>query len=158
MRKNRRPATAEEKERAAERRARVRELARQISAMSLDERLAMAKAAGVRTIEGHELSIRNQCLCISQRDGVSVVGGLRQWRAAGRRVRKGEHGLGIWVPVAGEGANTESEGEGESRTFFVVGYVFDVSQTDQASEPNEELSEMASTAATRGSQYAEVAA
>lgn len=134
----RRQPTAEQKQKAAERRAAFRALAKRISELTEDERLALAARAGIRTIEGRELSIVNQCLLMTQRGNATVVGGFQQWKRAGRQVRKGEHGLSIWIPVGfgrkdGEatGAEIGETGE-EKRRGFIMGTVFDVSQTDPA--------------------------
>ena len=68
----------------------------------------------------------------------SVVGGFSQWRQAGRRVKKGEHGMGIWIPVGKPKDEKEPEPSGEKekdRIHFVLGTVFSIEQT----EPIEEL-------------------
>ncbi len=67
-----------------------------------------------------------------------MVGGFRQWKDKGRSVRKGEHGLMIWVPTGkGEKAEdgapvpaAEAGAEKEKRAGFIMGTVFDVTQTD----------------------------
>ena len=135
--------TAEQKAKAAERRARFTELAKQIAALTDDERAALvARVGAIVTCEGHALSVHNSCLVLTQLPTASMVGGFRQWKAHGRSVRKGEHGLMIWVPTSrttdAEPAPTEgapaadaAEGEGEGkRAGFVMGTVFDVTQTE----------------------------
>ena len=98
---SRRAPTAEQKAKAAERRDRFRALVKAVAEMSDAERAALVDRCGsVVTIEGHPLSFFNTCLVLSQNPGASVVGGFAQWIKAGRAVRKGERGLGIWVPVA----------------------------------------------------------
>lgn len=110
----------------------MRALAQRIGAMPEEQRAALAARAGIRTIEGHALSVFNCCMVLSQMPA-SVVGGFQQWRKAGRCVRKGEHGAAIWVPVpvgkAREGAES-GDAEGEGGTRFVLGTVFDIAQTD----------------------------
>jgi hypothetical protein len=79
-------------------------------------------------------------LVLTQFPTASMVGGFRQWQAHGRRVRKGERGLMIWVPTSarydGEAAPVPqpadaAPGEGEGRrSGFVMGTVFDISQTE----------------------------
>lgn len=136
-----RKAPTEAQKRAAEqRREQFKALAKTVSAMDEDSRQLLAMECGIRTVEGRELSPFNQCLIHHQRPGCSVVGGFRQWLAAGRIVRKGETGLGLWVPVgskAGDASNPDAKGEsseGDSAKSrggsFIMGIVFDVSQTD----------------------------
>ena len=64
------------------------------------------------------------------REAPSIVGGFQQWRKQGRMVRKGEHGYMIWIPThrKEEGAPEDDEGE----LNFIIGYVFDVTQTEVA--------------------------
>jgi len=116
---------------AAERRAKVRKLAKEVSAMGLAERIELATRAGIRTIEGRELSAFNQCLLIAQDKNVTVVGGFRQWKAAGRIVRKGERALAIWIPCQRKSEDTDTDtGETVEDTYFSIGSVFDVAQTE----------------------------
>ena len=135
VRRTRRQPTEAQRAAAAERRSRMRLLAKQVSAMPVEERTALAQRIGLRTIEGHELSCFNACMVFMQRPCASIVGGFQQWRRAGRMVRKGEHGAAIWVPVG-----TPREGEQGQDTpdlddvRFVLGTVFDVSQTDAISD------------------------
>jgi hypothetical protein len=152
--------TAEQKAAAAERRARFTELAQRVAGMSDDDRAALVAHVGaVVTCEGRALSVHNSCLVLTQLPTASMVGGFRQWKAHGRSVRKGEHGLMIWVPTARttdaeptatEGAPAagagEAEGEGK-RAGFVMGTVFDVTQTEPTAER-----ESAAHAAVVGSQ------
>ncbi len=135
-----RRATEEQKQKAAARREAFRALAKRISDLTEEEREALAARAGIRTIEGRELSPVNQCLLINQRDRVTVVGGFQQWRRAGRAVNKGEHGLAIWVPVGFGRQDGETTGEQigengeERRRGFIMGTVFDISQTSPADD------------------------
>jgi hypothetical protein len=119
------------------RRERFQELVNQLAKMDDQQRASFtAKMPAVITVEGHALSITNAILCVMQRANITVVGGFKQWRATGRAVRKGEHGLMIWFPKAkaGEAADdaqqvgTATDTRGEVR--FLVGYVFDVTQTE----------------------------
>jgi hypothetical protein len=135
--------TAQQKVAAAERRARFTALAQRVAEMSDDERAALVAHVGaVVTCEGRALSVHNSCLVLTQLPTASMVGGFRQWQAHGRRVKKGEHGLMIWVPTSrkddaepaptdGAPATDASKVEGEGkRSGFVMGTVFDVSQTE----------------------------
>lgn len=123
----RKQATEAQKAAAAERRAKLKSIADTVAAMSDAERQAIA-ARGIRTIEGHELSLRNQAMLFAQFEGVSIVGGFKQWRAAGRQVRKGSKALGILYPAP----TGQKDEDGEDRVYFRVGNVFDISQTDPA--------------------------
>lgn len=109
-----------------ERKARIKELRARLTAMTTEERQALVLKHGVVTVEGRSLSIKNQCLLILQNIAVTVVGGYRQWQAAGRQVRKGEQGMLIWFPV---GAKNEEGDITEAERFFTAS-VFDVSQTE----------------------------
>lgn len=137
----RKAPTEEQKRKAAARREAFRALAKRISDLTEDERLALAARAGIRTIEGRELSVYNQCLLLTQRGAVTVVGGFQQWKRAGRSVRKGETGLAIYVPTFGkkeggeESATAADDGQGEGegeggKRGFIMGTVFDIAQTE----------------------------
>ena len=140
--------TAQQKAAAAERRERFTALAKRVAEMSDDERAALVAHVGaVVTCEGRALSAHNSCLVLTQLPTASMVGGFRQWKAHGRSVRKGEHGLMIWVPTSRKenaeptagptqpAGDAPAEGEGK-RAGFVMGTVFDVTQTDPTGERN----------------------
>lgn len=120
--------TDEQKEKAAARRAAFRDLAAKIDAMSDEERQAFAeRMPAVATIEGRALSGKNSMLVSHQYEGATLVGGYNQWKAAGRQVRKGEKSIAIWVPRLSGEDSQDPEG-------FVIGSVFDISQTDPIEE------------------------
>ena len=127
--RSRRQPTEAQKAKAAERRSAMRKLAQKISAMSQEERDAIAARIGVVTIEGRVLSVYNACMIWSQNPAATVVGGFRQWLKAGRAVCKGQRGLSIWVPCVKH--DTETPPNKPDETFFVLGTVFDVSQTQE---------------------------
>lgn len=142
----RRAPTEEQKAKAAERREKFRALCKAVADMSEDARAALvSRAGGILTCEGRPLSTHNSCLLLSQFSGVSVVGGFWQWQKCGRRVRKGSTGLSLWIPTAVKAGvvSTEAEPaappvEGEKkagRSRFIVGTVFDITQTDAMDEP-----------------------
>jgi hypothetical protein len=141
MKTTRRPPTAEQKQKAAERRERFKALAAQVAAMSEDERAALVmKVGAIVTCEGRTLSVHNSCLVLTQLPTASMVGGFWQWQDKGCRVKKGEHGLMIWIPTA-KGEKTEhaapiaqgdAGAEKEKRSGFIMGTVFDVTQTEPA--------------------------
>ena len=103
--------------------------------MSAEQRTALAACLpGIATVEGRALSVFNACLIASQNPQSTIVGGFRQWIKAGRAVRKGEHGMCIWVPLR-QGADSDAEESGvngdETSMRFILGTVFDVTQTQE---------------------------
>lgn len=153
MTTRRRAPTAEQSARAAERREKFRELARKIAALPDAERSELVMRAGaVLTCEGRALSQVNTLSLVMQRPAVSMVGGFWQWKRAGRRVRKGECGLSIWIPRIGKVDGSAADGPadvshggepidsaaGAAKSpgrRFIIGTVFDVSQTDPEPAP-----------------------
>lgn len=124
--------SAEQQAAREAKRARVRNFANQISKLTPEQRMALAKRCPVMTIEGRELSPFNQCLAAMQNPSVTVVGGFRQWIKSGRAVRKGEHGLIIWVPLGRKSTDQNGETHTEmDEKRFILGSVFDVSQTQE---------------------------
>lgn len=145
MKKQRKELTPEQIAARDARRARFRELARQVASMSDEQRQQLiARLPAVVTIEGRPLSPCNTILCSFQNPAATLVGGFRQWIAHGRTVRKGERGLMIWVPTSGRSAGAEGESSavvvpdsaGEhgdnagGSVRFICGTVFDVTQTE----------------------------
>ena len=134
---SRRKATPEQIAKAKEKRSKIREIAQRISKMSDEQRRAVVRDWPT-TIEGHALSVHNACLLAYQTFGANsptVVCGFRQWKRAGRFVRKGESGMSIWIPLGIHKSKDEETGEitetGE-RTGFGLATVFAISQTDEA--------------------------
>lgn len=99
----------------------------------------------VVTVEGHALSPTNCVLAIMQCPVAKTVGGFRQWKKHGRQVMKGQKGIAIWFPCKTrqeDGDEGEGDGETQSRAFFRVGTVFDISQTEPLTErPDKEPKE-----------------
>lgn len=125
--------TPEQKQKAIERREKFRALVRQVAAMPDADRAAMIDRIGaVVTCEGRALSLTNTMLlsyAVSRGFNggrVSMVGGFQQWIRQGRAVAKGQHGINIWIPIAGKKDSDE-----EDETHFIMGTVFDVSQTQE---------------------------
>lgn len=88
----------------------------------------------VATVEGRKLSLNNTILVYHQSMSEtipSIVGGFRQWQAAGRYVRKGEHGMLIWFPIG----KKNEDGDIDAAERFYTTTVFDISQT----EPQEKV-------------------
>ena len=122
-----RPPTEEQKAASAERRERFRALSKRIAEMPEADRAALAARISPVTVEGRGLSLHNTIMIGFQLPTATVVGGFAQWRQAGRAVRKGEHGIAIWVPRFAGKSDADDAGSPEG---FIIGYVFDVSQTD----------------------------
>ena len=117
--------TAEQQSARDARRSEFARLAGTIAKLSDAERATLASKCAIVTVEGHPLSPFNTCLIAAQCPAATIVGGFKQWLRAGRCVRKGEHGLAIWVPTVKKDADTDN-----AETRFVMGTVFDCSQTD----------------------------
>jgi hypothetical protein len=119
-----------------DRKEHARNLARKISKMTDDERRRLAAGLLVRTIEGRILSPVNQLLIAGQgAAGATIVGGFRQWLKAGRVVKKGEKSLAIWCPTTRKARNPKTGAEEPDETGFILGSVFDVSQTVELEQP-----------------------
>lgn len=137
--------TEEQKAKAAERKAKFKALWKTVAAMPELQRIQLSNKLGLVTCEGHSLSLCNQMLIALQCPGASVLGGFRQWLKHGRCVRKGEHGSMIWVPCGGgkkndlpmdgtaSGVSAIADGApaDENDTRFIIGTVFDISQTEE---------------------------
>ena len=131
---------------AVARKERVRLLAETIAGMSEEEKQAYIDRVGVVARIGAEgrqlLSIPNMVMALYQREGVTLVGGYRQWAKMGRQVRKGEQSIKIFAPRA---VTRVVEAEGESVSIggvrFVLISVFDISQTDLIGNAVNEMAE-----------------
>lgn len=129
--------TPEQIKKRDERRSKFRTLVKQVADMPEFERVQIANRFGLRTVEGHELSLCNTMLVYMQNPKASMVGGFRQWINAGRAVRKGEHGAMIWVPIGKKPESPtgalllpEFSGQRDEEARFLIGTVFDIAQTD----------------------------
>ncbi len=108
----------------------LHKMAATIRGMTQDQREAMATKIGTITAEGRALSFFNCCF-LAQQSGrhLAQVGGFRQWKKAGRCVKKGEHAIGaIYVPMSRKKKNG-TEDEKDNRVRFLLVPVFDVDQT-----------------------------
>lgn len=110
-----------------ERRKLKKQFADKVKAMSESERQAIADKFGVVTIEGRSLSCYNCCMVWMQNPSATVVGGFKQWKKSGRIVRKGQHGMAIWVPIG----TKDSDGNLSEVDRCILGTVFDISQTEE---------------------------
>ena len=135
-----RKLTDEQLQASTERRERFKGFAATVAKMTEDERWAMALKMPVVTIEGKALSHANACLIALQAPGATIVGGFRQWRTAGRFVRRGEKGLCLWVPTfkAGSDDTPQPGSDTEVKRRFIVGTVFDIGQTSADGEEETE--------------------
>jgi antirestriction protein ArdC len=81
----------------------------------------------------HRYSFGNVMLIAFQKPTATHVAGFQKWRAFGRFVRKGEHGILVLAPIV-RGKTQDSQrvetDEPLSPVGFRAAYVFDISQTD----------------------------
>ncbi len=77
-------------------------------------------------------SWHNQMLIWRQKPDASFVGGFNTWLKCGRFVRKGEKGIAILAPMFFKDKRQTADGNDaeNTRIWFKVVYVFDISQTD----------------------------
>ena len=131
--RRKRKLTPEQAERARARREKFKAYYKQVKALSEGDRERLASRVQVHTIEGHGLSVHNQCLLALQCPACTIVGGFRQWKKAGRHVRKGESGHMIWIPRFRNKSDVPEGQERESMGVegFIVGTVFDIGQTEE---------------------------
>ena len=132
--------SAEQRAAYEARRGAFRRLAKAIAAMTPEQRADLARKTIPLSIAGRAFSPYNTILLAMQKPAGTVFGGFRQWIEAGRCVRKGEHGAMIWckggskseaAPLESRNEEpTAAEVEAGSSLRFVVGTVFDVSQTE----------------------------
>jgi hypothetical protein len=110
-----------------EKKAKLANLRTQLANMSPEQKQKLIARGLIATVEGRVLSAHNTIMCYLQSPKVTptIVGGYNQWKAAGKHVGKGEHGMTILFPARKQG---ELE-EGEKQVFF-TGTVFDVSQVE----------------------------
>ena len=98
----------------------------------LDEYGGLARRMPIVNVTGHALSVFNNCLLIRQAAGapLTIVGGFKQWLAAGRVVMAGQHGYAIWYPRGKrKAADDTADDEKRSAVSFGTATVFDISQT-----------------------------
>ena len=127
--------TAQQRADADARREKFRGFVKHLAKMSAVERAEMAaRLPVIVTADAHPLSGRNTLLLALQCPAATVVGGFRQWLQHGRCVRKGEHGHMIWFPKTPKQDEHKQPGEisaSEMEIHFLIGTVFDVSQTEE---------------------------
>lgn len=85
-----------------------------------------------------QYTITNQAFLLVQNPEATDVHPFSYWVEKGRRVKKGEKALKVWVPVARkqkpEGKNLETMTDEERKVYFRTGNVFDISQTETQEE------------------------
>ena len=145
-------ATDSPQSRAADRAARVAALQDQIvtATAALVDAGAWQRMLAVAA-RFHRYSLGNQLLIAAQNPDATRVAGFESWKALGRQVRKGEHGIVILAPMTFTRRTTDTDsaapdgdanapadpgaaprGEGTVQTFtrFRTVHVFDIDQTD----------------------------
>jgi hypothetical protein len=127
MKKQRKAPTAAQKAAAAQKRAELSALSRQI------KKAIKAGAIDAATVnEGLELIYRSQT-------GQSTFHTFAGWKAKGKSVKKGEHGFPIWgqprkskeTPDQPEQTAQTEPGE-EGFSFFPIAYLFHAGQVESA--------------------------
>ena len=143
MRQNKALTPEERKERL---RAAHQQLAESVARLMTAEgwQAAMQRRAWMR-----RYSFRNFMLILQQCPDATDVRSLREWNAAGRRVRKGEHSIKIWAPsirkrdpsAAASGDEAGRDEEDRAAVRFILVSVFDVSQTEGTPLPRATLAD-----------------
>lgn len=112
-----------------ERQQKIQALRTKLSSLTDAQKEKLISQGLVATVEGRLLSHHNTLLVYLQSPGTipTVVAGFKQWKAAGRIVSKGQHGLMVWFPC---GTKNQETGDVEEPEYFNAGYVFDISQTE----------------------------
>lgn len=127
--------TPEARAAAEAKRAAFRNFANQIAKMTPEERQDLAMNSPITTINLQPLSVKNQCLIALQMPTATICAGFRQWLKAGRAVKKGEKAINIWIPTGCSKADGTGEDAAEAtETRFIVGSVFDITQTEEAKQ------------------------
>ncbi len=76
-----------------------------------------------------QYTMKNQGYLLTQKPDATDVRSFTEWKAAGRSVKKGERALRVWVPKVREYPDT-----GEVTERFILGPVFDISQTEPTTD------------------------
>lgn len=117
-----------------QRRAAFKEICKKVAGMSETERAAFASKVLAVNPEGHTFSVTNQMLIALQFEAATICGGFNQWKALGRQVKKGEHGIAIWIPLKKKEDPNKLPSEISAADLedlhFSMAYVFDISQTE----------------------------
>ena len=116
-----------------DRKTRLSELRRKRAGLTPEERQVFTDRGIIATVEGRKLSLHNTYMVYIQCNGIipSVVGGYKQWKAAGRQVMKGQHGFTILFPVGDKDRET---GDIIHADRYFAATIFDISQTEEIKE------------------------
>jgi antirestriction protein ArdC len=131
-----RHTTPEQKAKAEERRTKLRDIIKQVNAMTDDQKAQLsATMPALVNPEGHYFTLHNTLLIASQgARNPTILGGFKQWMKQGRAVKKGEHGYMILFPREKKNGDDPQPGPEEQEkpeVRFLIGYVFDISQTQE---------------------------
>ena len=105
-------------------------LIKQVSALAPEQREEIARRSPIVTSEGHPISPYNACFLSMQTElTLTIVGGFRQWQAAGRQVSPGQKAAGyIYVPLK---RKKDGQDITEEKLRFRLVPVFDIAQTEE---------------------------
>lgn len=117
----------------SEKKQKIQELKNWLANFGEEQQAEKAKELNIKTVNGHLLSIRNQLILFKQNKNVSIVAGFKQWKGAGKQVKKGSKSLMIFVPSVSKSKDKETQEETEYVNFYPVN-VFDISQVENISE------------------------
>ena len=108
-------------------RERMNGLIKQVSALEPEQREEISRRMPIVTCEGHPISGYNHCFLTMQTVlTLTIIGGFRQWKRAGRTVSPGQKAAGyIYVPM-------KKKDTVEEKLRFRLVPVFDISQTEEA--------------------------
>jgi len=81
-----------------------------------------------------QYTAKNQLFLIGQNPAASDVRSFREWKAAGCSIKKGEKALRVWVPKPSTKADEQRERDGQQPARFILGPVFDISQTEPTAD------------------------
>ena len=82
-----------------------------------------------------QYSFKNQAYLITQNPEVTDVHPFSYWKENGRRVKKGEKALKVWIPKAGKDRKEQENATDQNmHIYFRQGSVFDISQTETQEE------------------------
>ena len=112
-----------------DRKARIKEIRQKLANLTPEQRQQILNTYSIATVDGHVLSGHNTIMLYFQavnRTIPTVVGGYRQWQAAGKQVMKGEHGSAILFPVGSK----DDDGELLEVEHYYTAIVFDITQVE----------------------------
>jgi len=111
-------------------RERMNGLIKQVGELSPEQREEISRRSPIVTCEGHPISPYNACFLSMQTElTLTIIGGFRQWKRAGRQVSAGQKAAGyIYVPLKREKDGKELIPE---KMRFRLVPVFDISQTEE---------------------------